>query len=93
MHIISYNTVTVTVYTGILSHHHSPGLLKTNGDVESHVVSMGTTGDQREAPLVQAEVIVQVLIEFWLNQNNYNGRHGDILAQAQVYTVCTMESL
>ena len=79
-----------------MSHHHSPGLLKTNGDVESHVLSMGTTGDQREAPLMQAEVIVQVLIEFWLNQNNYNGRHGDILAQAQVYiqySVCPMESL
>ena len=69
------------------SPHHPPGLLKNNGGMEPHVVAMGTTEDQREAPLVQAEVVVQVLVEFWLNQNKYNGRHGDILAQAQVGTL------
>ena len=48
------------------------------------MVAVGMERDHREAPLVQAEVVVQVLVEFWLNQNRYNGRHGDILAQAQV---------
>ena len=80
-----------------LPHYHTPGLLRTNGDMEAYTVAMGTMGDQQEAPLVQAEVVVQVLVEFWLNQNNYNGRQGDILAQAQVsymymymYVQCTV---
>ena len=30
-------------------------------------------------------IFLQVLVEFWLNQNSYNGRQGDILAQAQVH--------
>ena len=29
----------------------------------------------------------QVLVEFWLNQNTYNGGQGDLLAQAQVSLV------
>ncbi len=28
--------------------------------------------------------MLQVLVEFWLNQNSYNGGRGDLLAQAQV---------
>ena len=55
-----------------------PGELRAGGGTEAHA-------EEREAPLGQAEVVVQVLVEFWLNQNKYNGRHGDILAQAQVY--------
>ena len=64
----------------------SGGLLRTGRGLASDVVSMGTSSDQEDAPLVQAEVIVQVLVEFWLNQNHYNGRQGDILTQAQVQT-------
>ena len=45
---------------GLFSHPNTPGLLRTNGDMEAHVVAMGVTGDQREAPLVQAEVLIQV---------------------------------
>ncbi|CAI8026904.1 Sphingomyelin phosphodiesterase 4 [Geodia barretti] len=59
---------------GYISCH--PGELRAGGGTEAHA-------EEREAPLVQAEVLVQVLVEFWLNQNKYNGRHGDILAQAQ----------
>jgi sphingomyelin phosphodiesterase 4 len=59
---------------GFISCH--PGELRAGGGTEAHA-------EEREAPLGQAEVVVQVLVEFWLNQNKYNGRHGDILAQAQ----------
>ena len=80
---------------GYISCH--PVELRAGGGTEAHA-------EEREAPLVQAEVLVQVLVEFWLNQNKYNGRHGDILAQAQVsigtlmcvcvrVCVCAMQSL
>ena len=48
------------IITGVFSSPHTPGLLRTNGDMEAHVVAMGIAGDQREAPLVQAEVVIQV---------------------------------
>ena len=33
--------------------------------------------------------LMQVLVEFWLNQYNYDGNQGDLLAQAQVRRVST----
>ena len=32
---------------------------------------------------------MQVLVEFWLNQYNYDGNQGDLLVQAQVRRVST----
>ncbi|XP_064382073.1 sphingomyelin phosphodiesterase 4-like [Halichondria panicea] len=41
-------------------------------------------GSPKQSPQVtQSETFVQVLVEFWLNQNSYNGGRGDLLAQAQ----------
>ena len=33
--------------------------------------------------------LMQVLVEFWLNQYNYDSNQGDLLAQAQVRRVST----
>ena len=59
MHIF-INYVHFSGFSSTPSRHHTPGLLKINGEAEPHMVAMGTAGDQREAPLVQAEVVVQV---------------------------------
>ena len=81
LHVLLSTLVHYIISPGFLSHHsHS---LVTPGGVKTHPVTMATA--DREAPLVQAEMVVQVLVEFWLNQNMYNGRQGDILAQAQVH--------
>ena len=60
VHMYMYNNCHTSACTGSRPHHHTPGLLRTNGDMETHMVAMGIAGDQREAPLVQAEVVVQV---------------------------------
>ena len=57
---IFINHVHSSGFSSTPSRHHTPGLLKINGEAEPHMVAMGTAGDQREAPLVQAEVVVQV---------------------------------
>ena len=54
---IFINHVHFSGFSSTPSRHHTPGLLR---EAEPHMVAMGTVGDQREAPLVQAEVVVQV---------------------------------